>query len=199
MRVGATVAVAAALWTVVRIGAVDAAQNDPLAYTREVLQQCSTIVRGSADRKQKLTQLNDLLRTFLDTDALAHLAADKHLQGRSEAEVKEFLTLFQEFFVRTYVQRLLLFDAPDFTYGTETVEGDTARVPTEVVTPGDRFAVDYTLRRSAAGWRATDIQVEGVSLAKNFRSQFDNAVEKDSFQGLLQRLRDKVGTPPASS
>jgi hypothetical protein len=38
-----------------------------------------------------------------------------------------------------------------------------------------------------------------VSLAKNFRAQFDNAVAKDSFQGLLQRLRDKVGTSPSSS
>jgi ABC-type transporter MlaC component len=71
------------------------------------------------------------------------------------------------------------------------VTGDDAHVATEVVTPGDRFAVDYTLHRSAVGWRATDIQVEGVSLAKNFRAQFDAAVEKDSFQGLLDRLRSK--------
>ena len=64
---------------------------------------------------------------------------------------------------------------------------------------GDRFAVDYTLRKSPTGWRATDIQVEGVSLAKNFRAQFDTAVAKDSFQGLLQRLREKVGASPANS
>jgi hypothetical protein len=51
------------------------------------------------------------------------LAADKHLQGRSDAEVREFLTLFHEFFVRTYTQRLLLFDAPNFAYGAETVTG----------------------------------------------------------------------------
>jgi ABC-type transporter MlaC component len=38
----------------------------------------------------------------------------------------------------------------------------------------------------------TDIVVEGVSLARNFRSQFDAAVAKDSFQGLLDRLRAKV-------
>jgi hypothetical protein len=31
-----------------------------------------------------------------------------------------------------------------------------------------------------------------VSLAKNFRAQFDAAVAKDSFQGLLERLRAKV-------
>ena len=198
MRIGATVMVATAFWAVAHLATTAAAEDDPLAYTRDVLQRCSTIVRGTADRKSKLADLSGLLRTFLDTDALGRLAADKHLEGRSEAEVKEFLALFHEFFVRTYVQRLLLFDAPDFTYGSETVTGDTAQVSTEVVTPGDRFAVDYTLHRSAAGWRATDIQVEGVSLAKNFRAQFDNAVAKDSFQGLLQRLRDKVGPPPSS-
>ncbi|HJW68127.1 MAG TPA: ABC transporter substrate-binding protein, partial [Candidatus Binatia bacterium] len=88
--------------------------------------------------------------------------------------------------------RLLLFDAPEFTFGEEKVNGDQAQVATQVVTPGDRFAVDYTLHRNPDGWRVTDIVVEGVSLAKNFRSQFDAAVAKDSFQGLLERLRAKV-------
>lgn len=175
------------------------ADEGPLARTREVLEASSAIVKGSGDRKQKLTALGDLLRDYLDTEALAQLAAGKHLEGRSEAEVKEFLSLFHEFFVRTYTQRLLLFDAPDFTYGAEKVDGDNARVATQVVTPGDRFAVDYALKRSPGGWRAVDIVVEGVSLAANFRSQFDAAVAKDSFQGLLDRLRAKVSAPPASS
>jgi len=171
------------------------AEDSPLALTRSVLERSNTIVRGSGDRKQKLAQLSDLLRGFLDTNALARLAAGPNLDGRSQAETDEFLKLFHEFFVRTYVQRLLLFDAPDFTYGGETVNGDQARVATQVITPGDKFAVDYTLHKNPEGWRATDIDVEGVSLAKNFRAQFDAAVKKDSFQGLLERLRAKVAAP----
>jgi phospholipid transport system substrate-binding protein len=92
----------------------------------------------------------------------------------------------------------LLFDAPEFAFGEEVVEGERARVATEVVTPGDRFAVDYQMHRTPAGWRATDIVVEGVSLARNFRSQFDAAVAKDSFQGLLERLRAKIAAPSPS-
>jgi phospholipid transport system substrate-binding protein len=172
------------------------ADESPLALTRSVLERSNKIVRGGGDRKQKLAELSDLLRGFLDTNALARLAAGPNLDGRSAAETEEFLKLFHEFFVRTYVQRLLLFDAPDFTYGGETVTGDQARVATQVITPGDRFAVDYQLRRTPEGWRATDIDVEGVSLAKNFRAQFDAAVKKDSFQGLLDRLRAKVAAPP---
>lgn len=176
-----------------------AAATDPLELTRGVLARSNVIVRGSADRKEKLQALSDLLRGFLDTNALARLAAGKNLESRSPAEVEEFLHLFHEFFVRTYVQRLLLFDAPDFTFGREVVDGDQARVATEVVTPGDRFAVEYQLHRTPEGWRARDIVVEGVSLARNFRSQFDAAVAKDSFEGLLDRLRAKVSAPSQSA
>ena len=175
--------------------AAAAEPEGPLALTRSVLTRSNEIVRGSGDRKEKLAALSELLRGFLDTEALAARAAHKHLEGRSPEEVAEFQRLFHDFFVRTYTQRLLLFDAPDFAYGAETITGDEARVATEVVTPNDRFTVDYTLRRRADGWRATDIVVEGVSLAQNFRAQFDAAVAKDSFQGLLERLRAKAGTP----
>jgi phospholipid transport system substrate-binding protein len=177
---------------------VSAAAEGPMAVTRSVLERSNTIVRGSGDRKQKLAALNDLLNTFLDTEALAKLAAGSHLEGRTQAETDEFYRLFHDFFVRTYVQRLLLFDAPDFAYGSEIITGDTARVGTTVITPGDRFAVDYTLRRAGDSWKATDIVVEGVSLARNFRAQFDAAVAKDSFQGLLDRLRAKVASGDGS-
>jgi hypothetical protein len=148
MRAAAGACAAALCLCLPAAAARGATETDgPLARTRSVLEQSNAIVRGPGDRKEKLARLSDLLRGFLDTDALARLAAGKHLDGRSEA----------------------------------------------VITPGDRFAVDYTLRHGAGGWRATDIQVEGVSLARNFRAQFDAAVAREGFQGLLERLRAKAG------
>jgi phospholipid transport system substrate-binding protein len=192
----AAVLLATLAWTLSTSGLVSAADaQGPLALTKSVLGRSNEIVRSDAEKKEKLAELGTLLRGFLDTDALADRAAHKHLVGRSPEETAEFRGLFHDFFVRTYVQRLLLFDGPDFTYGAETITGDDAKVGTEVVTTNDRFNVDYTLRREADGWRTTDIVVEGVSLAENFRAQFDAAVAKDSFQGLLDRLRAKAATP----
>ena len=199
MTRAALVGAALLLGAVGRAPAAPSPTDGPLAVTRGVLERSNAIVRGKDDRKQKLLALRDLLRDFLDTDALARLAAGKHLEGRSPEEMAEFLRLFHELFIRTYVQRLLLFDAPDFAYGEEKVTGDDATVGTEIITPRDRFAVAYTLRRTPSGWRATDILVEQVSLAQNFRAQFDTALAKDSFQGLLERLRKKVGGPDEAS
>ena len=169
-----------------------ASDDGPMAVTRRVLEKSHDIVVGPGDRKQKLVALNELLRSFLDTEALSRQAMGTHLDGRTPAEVGEFLRLFRELFVRTYVQRLLLFESPDFAYGAETISGRDATVGTEIVTPRDRFAVDYRMRKSPAGWRATDILVEDVSIARNFRAQFDAALAKDSFQGVLGRLRKKL-------
>jgi phospholipid transport system substrate-binding protein len=92
------------------------------------------------------------------------------------------------------VQRLLLFDAPNFEYGKENVTGDTATVATWIVTPRDKFAVDYRLEKQKGSWVATDILIEDVSLADNFRSQFDHALAKDSFDELIKRLQAKLET-----
>ena len=187
-------------WTAVlllatTIGTAGAASLGPMARTRQVMDRSHDIVVGPSEHKQKVTALNELLRGFLDTDAMGRQAMGEHLDGRSPEQVRQFLDVFRALFVRTYVQRLLLFDAPDFGYRDEKITGDRATVGTEIITPKDRFAVDYRMRKSADGWRATDILVEDASLGDNFRSQFDAALAKESFDSLMERLRKKVTAP----
>ena len=170
----------------------------PLARTKQVLGKSHDIVVGPGDQKQKVRALNDLLGGFLDTEAMGRQAMGKHLDGRSPEEVQAFLDLFRQLFVRTYVQRLLLFDVPEFGYRGEKITGDQATVGTDIVTPKDRFGVDYRLRKTADGWQATDILVEDASLGDNFRSQFDAALAKESFDSLMERLKKKLTGPVKS-
>lgn len=187
----------AALLVVVSLPA-SAEMLGPLARTRQIMDKSHDIVVGPGDNKQKVTTLNTLLRGFLDTDAMGRQAMGRHLDGRSPEQVREFLDVFRELFVRTYVQRLLLFDVPDFGYKAEKIEGDRASVGTEIITPKDRFSVDYRMKRTPEGWKATDILVEDASLGDNFRSQFDAALAKESFDSLMERLRKKVSGPAKS-
>ena len=169
------------------------AQSDsPLAKVKATLSKSNQIVTGDGDHNTKLDQLKSLLRGFLDTDALGKKSMGKHLDGKSPEQVRTFLDLFREIFIRTYVQRLLLFDAPDFEYGEEKITGSTATVDTWIVTPRDKFSADYRLEKKSDGWVATDILIEDVSLADNFRSQFDKALSKGSWDELITRLKNKL-------
>jgi phospholipid transport system substrate-binding protein len=195
-------AIALVAWMLFAAGlsaaAASYAPGGPMEKTRTILEASNKIVTGPGTRDEKLVKLKDLLRDFLDTDALGKQSMGKHLDGVTPEQQARFLDLFRDLFVRTYVQRLLLFEVPDFAYGEEKITGDTAFVNTEIVTERDRFGVDYKLRKDGKGWLATDILIEDVSLSSNFRAQFDKALKQDSFDGLLDKLERKLRGKPAA-
>ncbi len=180
--------------TVVTAG--DASANDALsalAHTRKTLEQARTIIDSEKNHNQKLSQLHILLRSFLDTDTMGRIALDKHWRTFNAAQQKEFLELFRELFQRTYVQKLLLFDRPDFDYVGEEAASDHTRVDTLIVTPKDEFAVTYKFRQIEGGWTAFDIQIEELSLTTNFRRQLDRLLTASSIENVLGRMRRKYG------
>jgi len=165
----------------------------PLEYTRATLEQARTIVASDGTHNAKLDALSVLLKNFLDTDTMGQAALDKHWSRFSAAQQKEFLALFRDLFQRTYVQKLLLFDKPDFAYVGEERTDATARVDTKIVTPRDEFAVTYQVRAQGDRWLATDIKIEDLSLTMNFRRQLDRLLSKSSVEEVLARMRKKYG------
>lgn len=168
-------------------------ETTPLDYTRTTLQQTRVIIDSDKTHNQKLAALHDLLTDFLDTDTMGRKALDKHWAKFSKSQQKEFLVLFRELFQRTYVQKLLLFDRPDFEYVGQQEKEDYVRVDTLILTPRDEFAVTYQFRPNNQGWRAYDIQIEDLSLTTNFRRQLDQLLTKSSVENVLARMRRKYG------
>jgi phospholipid transport system substrate-binding protein len=165
----------------------------PLEQTKTTLEATRVIVSTEKSHNDKLRELSDLLRTFLDAETMGRAAVDKHWSKFSPAQQKEFLTLFRELFQRTYVQKLLLFEKPDFEYVGETVTGDTAQVDTKILTTRDAFAVTYAMRRHGETWMAADIKIEDLSLTTNFRRQLDRLLTNSSVEQVLDRMRRKYG------
>lgn len=179
--------------------AAAASAATPLEYTRTTLERARVIVASDSSHNDKLAALSALWKNFLDTDAMGQAALDKHWSSFSAAQQKEFLTLFRELFERTYVQKLLLFEKPDFAYvGEERLDGK-ARVDTKILTTRDEFAVTYQLRPEGDRWLATDIKIEDLSLTMNFRRQLDRLLSNGSVEDVLGRMRRKYGTGGPSS
>jgi phospholipid transport system substrate-binding protein len=179
-----------AVWLLV---AAPAKAASPLDYTRTVLERARAIVASSQTHNEKLAALTVVFSKFLDTDAMGREALRQHWSSFTPTQQKEFLALFQKLLQRTYVQKLLLFENPDFVYGGEQVSGAGAIVDTKIVTPRDQFDVRYRLRPAGGTWRATAITVEDVSLTANLGSQLNDLLSRMSVDDLLGLMRRKYG------
>jgi phospholipid transport system substrate-binding protein len=166
----------------------------PLEYTRTTLEQARAIVASNQPHNDKLAALSALFGKFLDTDAMGQEALGPHWSSLTPAQQKEFLELFRQLLERTYVQKLLLFENPNFVYAGQQLIGAEATVDTKIVTPRDEFDVVYRLRPEGDAWRATAITVEQVSLTANLGSQLNDLLSRMSVDDLLTLMRRKYGS-----
>jgi len=67
-------------------------------------------------------------------------------------------------------------------------------VRTELRSSKVEIPMDYRLHIKDGTWHAYDIIVDGVSLVKNYRSQFQKIIHESSYQELVTRLRDRTVT-----
>jgi phospholipid transport system substrate-binding protein len=165
----------------------------PLDYTRTTLEQARVIVASSEPNNEKLASLSDLFGKFLDTDAMGREALGAHWSSMTPAQQKEFLVLFHELLERTYVQKLLLFENPDFVYVGQQANSIGAIVDTKIVTSQDEFDIRYQLRPAGDAWMATAITVEDVSLTANLGSQLNDMLSRMSVDDVLSLMRRKYG------
>ena len=107
----------------------------------------------------------------------------------------EFTPLFVDFLEHVYMKILEDNGDAKIRYVKEIANGENLEVETIArLKDGKEYRVDYKLYMTPAGWRAYDVVVEGISLVNNYRAQFDRVLNKKSFDGLLQELRDKKTT-----
>jgi phospholipid transport system substrate-binding protein len=165
----------------------------PLDYTRTTLAQARTIVASSQANNEKLAALSELFGKFLDTDEMGRQALGQHWSSLTPAQQTEFLALFHELLERTYVQKLLLFENPDFVYVGQQQSGADAVVDTKIVTSRDQFDIRYQLRPDGGAWMATAITVEDVSLTANLGSQLNDLLSRMSVDDVLSLMRRKYG------
>jgi phospholipid transport system substrate-binding protein len=71
------------------------------------------------------------------------------------------------------------------------LEGDYAEIRTKLVSSKTNYPLDYRLMKKDGRWSAYDIVVDGVSLIKNYRSQFDRIIRADSYGELVRRMKDR--------
>lgn len=156
---------------------------------------------GGAPSGDRQAEARKVLDQMFDWPEMAKRSLGQYWDERTHAERAEFVRLFSQLFQRTYLSRIQLADRERFAYLGEQTEGDRARVRTEIYTKqGRRIPVDYESQRDAAGaWRIYDLDVDGVSLVNNYRSQFTKLIGRSSFGDFMEKLRALVDRRSGSS
>ena len=116
----------------------------------------------------------------------------KNWDARSDQERREFIALFKSLLENSYANKLEAYRDEKINYLDEIIKGKYALIKTEVVRRSSTIRVDYKLIEENGHWQVYDFVIEGVSMIRNYRSQFTKIIRKDSYEVLVQKLTDKI-------
>jgi len=143
---------------------------------------------STAESREAVRKLADRMFNWI---AMAEGTLGQHWRERTPPERAEFVRLFAEVFERAYLSKIQLADAERFAYLGETTKDDHAVVRTRITTNnGTVIPVNYRARMTEGGtWRVYDLDVGGVSLVSNYRTQFNSIIGRSSYPDLVNRLK----------
>ena len=178
-------------------------QDDPTAAVKSMVDEVIGILKkkelkGEAKTQERRTLLEEAVGRRLDYEEMAKRTLAMHWRKRTLSEQKEFVSTFRAFLSKNYAKRLETYSDEAVEYTKVRLKGSFAEVQTQIKSPKTELNLDYRLVHRADGWWIYDIVINGVSLIRNYRDQFERVIKTSSYEELVTKLRDRteeISTP----
>ncbi len=153
----------------------------------------ATLADTSLSMSEKRRRVEEIVYARVDFDTLSHLVLGQRWNQLNEAQRGEFEREFKQSISATYGRNVESYENERIAIVDDRQEprGDWT-VRTKIVRHGsDDISVDYRLRETDGTWKIIDVTIEGLSLASNYRSQFQEIMANGGIDHLLTILREK--------
>ena len=143
----------------------------------------------TAERRRRIWAV---VNQIFDFTEISQRSLARHWIPRTPAERQEFIRLFGDLLEYSYVTKIEAYSGEKIQYTGEAADGDQAVVKTRIVTKqGLEIPVDYRMFVKDNRWRAYDVNIEGVSLVANYRTQFNTVIQRAGYPDLVAKLKTK--------
>lgn len=172
------------------------ALESPIEAVRSTVKEVTRLLtdeelKQPAQLAERRRLLEEIIGQRFDYEEMAKRSLAAHWKNRNEAERTEFVKLFQTLLSNTYAEKIEQYSGEQVQYLKERLKDSYAEVQTKVVSAKTELSLDYRLLIKAGVWRVYDVVVNGVSLVRNYRSQFKRIIQSSSYAELVQKLRKK--------
>jgi phospholipid transport system substrate-binding protein len=190
------VALVVAVWFIT-VTAVAHGSESPTEAVRGTVDQVMHILedpalKDPAKLMPRRRMLEEVIATRFDYAEMSKRALAAYWVPLTAAERVEFVEVFKKFLSDRYAEKIEGYSGQQVVYLSERIEGSYAEVRSELRSDKTTIPLDYRLLLKEGRWYAYDLIADGISLVKNYRSQFSTIIRDSSYQELVKKLRERT-------
>ncbi len=151
-------------------------------------------LQGDAHRDERRQKIMSTIKTRFDFREMCKRVLGRTWRNINEAEKEHFAEIMTKLLENTYIGKLEDYHYKAIVYKDERVQGKRAQVSTMVEKGKKILPMYYLLEQTPKGWMVYDINIEGVSLVRNYAQQFRSILRTKTFDGLVKIIEAKNNT-----
>ncbi|MFH7319260.1 phospholipid-binding protein MlaC [Desulfurivibrio sp. D14AmB] len=147
-------------------------------------------------REQRHRLVVKEVEKFFDFNEISMRTLGPRWRELSPEQRRDFVEIFKQFLEKNYIDQVDSYSGEKVEIKDQEIREDRrgnrfAMVQTDFMTSAQqRVAVNYKLLERDDRWMVYDVDIEGVSLVRNFRTQFDPY----SYDELISRMKRQITT-----
>jgi phospholipid transport system substrate-binding protein len=154
-------------------------------------------LRKPGKQEERRAAIMAYVNQRFDFEEMSKLTLARKWRELTPAEKKQFEELFSELLQNTYIGRIEAYSNEEVRYEKEIFDSDQrtkALVYTKVIKNNQEIPINYKLLNKQGEWFVYDVLIEGVSLIRNYRTEFDRIINKEKYAGLIKRMQEKIAS-----
>ena len=157
--------------------------SDPKQFIQDIVDEAKKVLVETNTKAFKTTKLSEMALRTVDIKGVAYYSIGNYRKKLNDEQLKEYLTLFEKYFLKSFTSRLTDYSDPKIdVLSTEVLNPKYTIVKSLLLATDKKPAVNIEWRvytKNPDKPLIRDLIIEGLSLARTQKEEFASVIESN--------------------
>ena len=170
----------------------------PYEFVQQTADEASEALNKRLSKEEKMEKLKIIAKKTVDITGIGYYSLGKHRKRLGEKEKKKYIEIFEKYFLKSFASRLAEYTDPKIRVESQKILNEKyTMVSSVLLATKDKpeIKIDWrVITKNPDNPLIIDVVIEGVSLAKVQREEFNSIIQnKDGdINALLLNLKEFI-------
>ena len=172
--------------------------KEPKSFIEGITNEASKILSSDLSKFEKASELQSIAKKTVDITGIGLYTLGSHRKNLSDSKKKEYLDLFNKYFLKSFSSRLAEYSDPKINVLSQEKLSEKYTIVSSVLLATDKrpeVKIDwrvYTKNKDKPLIR--DLIIEGLSLARTQKEEFNSVITSsdNGIEGLFSNLKNFI-------
>ena len=167
---------------------------NPSDFVQSAVNRASEILKQNISKEEKMEKIELIAEEVVDIKGIAYYSLGSHRKTLSSEKKEEYFKVFKKYFLKSFSSRLAQYSDPKIQVSSEKKLNEKYTIVSSIL-----LATEKT-PQVKLDWRIVtkdihkpliiDVVIEGVSLARVQREEFNSIIQNNNIDGLINNLSE---------